>query len=109
MKTKVFGEQKDIVVLEVADKDTIEISAANSIVKLWFSDNTVLGIKYGKHSLQYPNLWKIRIINQGTEKYIYKQRFTETLMYNSDVYETDAERLRYEVISRTYYTGDDIK
>jgi hypothetical protein len=106
MKTKVFAEQKDIVVIEVAGKDTIEITAADAIVKLWFSDGTVLGIKYGKHSLQYPNLWKIRIINQGKEKYVHKQRFTETLLHNSDVYETEAEWLRYEVIPRSTYKGD---
>ena len=106
MRCRVFGEQKDTVVIEVAGKDAIEIPAADAIVKLWFSDGTILGIKYGKYSLQYPNLWKIRIINQGREQYQHHQRFTETLLYNSDVYETEAEWLRYEVISRTYYAGD---
>lgn len=107
MRCRVFGEQKDIVVIEVAGKEAIEIPAADAIVKLWFSDGTILGIKYGKYSLQYPNLWKIRIINRGREKHQHHQRFTETLLYNSDVYETEAEWLRYEVIHRTYYTGDD--
>jgi hypothetical protein len=31
MKTKVFGEQKDIIVIETRDRDTIDILVANSI------------------------------------------------------------------------------
>lgn len=106
MKTKVFGEQKDTVVIEAEGKDTIEIPAANSIVKLWFSDGTVLGIKYGKDSLLYPNIWHIRILNNGRAPYRYKQCFQETLLYYSDVYETYAELVRYEVIIRSTYKGD---
>jgi hypothetical protein len=107
MKCRVFGEQTNVVVIESGGQ-TLEFYCNDSIVKLWFSDGTVLGIKYGKHSLQYPNLWKIRIINQGKEKYVYKQCFTETLLYNSDTYETEAELVDYEVIPRTYYVGDDL-
>jgi hypothetical protein len=106
MKTRVFGEQKDKVVIETEGRDATKIPAANSIVKLWFSDGTILGIKYGKDSLMYPNIWHIRIINQGREKYIYRQCFQETLLYYSDVYETEAEWLRYEVIHRSTYKGD---
>ncbi len=108
MRCRVFGEQKDTVVIEVAGKEAINIPAADAIVKLWFSGGAILGIKYGEHSLQYPNLWKIRIINQGKEKYVYKPHFTETLLYNSDTYETEAELLNYKVIPRTYYNGDDM-
>lgn len=107
MKTKVFGEQTNVVVIE-AGGQIIELYCNDSIVKLWFSDGTILGIKYGKQSLQYPNLWKIRIINQGREKYIYNQRFNETLLYNTDTYETEAKLVNYEVIPRTCYVGDDL-
>jgi hypothetical protein len=106
MKTKVFGEQKDTVVIEAEGRDAIKIPAANSIVKLWFSDGTLLGIKYSNDSLLYPNIWQIRILNQGRGKYIYRQCFQETLLYYSDVYETEAEWLRYEVIPRSTYKGD---
>lgn len=105
MKTRVFGEQKDTVVIEVAGKDNIEISAINSIVKLLFSDGTVLGIKYGKDSLMYPNIWKIRVIVQGREKHNYLQCFNETLLHYSDVYETEAELIKYKVIPRSDYKG----
>ena len=64
MKVKVFGEQKDTVVIETKGKDTIEVPAANSIVKLWLSDGTILGVN-GKDSLLYPNIWHIKILNQG--------------------------------------------
>ena len=106
MKCKVFGEQIDIVVVELAGNKTIEIPAADSIVKLWLSDGTVLGIKYGKYSMLYPNIWHIKILNQGREKYSYRQCFQETLLYYSDVYETEAELVRYEVIPRRAYNGD---
>lgn len=107
MKTKIFGEQKDIVVIEADSGDAIEIPAADSIVKLWFSDGTILGIKYGKDSLLYPNIWHIRVINQGREnRYIYRQCFKETLLYYSDEYETEAELIRYEVVPRSVYKGE---
>ena len=108
LKTRIFGEQKDTVVVEVAGKYTVEIHAVNSIAKLWLSDETVLGIKYSKDSIMYPNIWHIRVINQGQEKYIYRQCFQETLLYYSDVYETDAELVRYEVIPRSTYKGDSL-
>jgi hypothetical protein len=108
MKTRIFGEQKDIVVVESSDKTDIEILAEDAIVKLWFSDGTILGVKYGKHSLLYPNIWHIRILNQGTAVFKYKQCFRETLLYYSDLYEIDAELVNYKVIPRTYYAGDDM-
>lgn len=105
MKTRVFGEQKDVVIIEVAGKDAIEVPAVNSIVKLWFSDGTVLGIKYGKDSLMYPNIWNIRILSQGSAEHNYKQCFRETLLYYSDVYETEAELVECNVITMSDYEG----
>ena len=108
-KTRVFGEQTDLVVIELAGKPTVEIPAANSIVKLWFSDGTILGVKYGKHSKLYPNIWNIRVLNKGSEhNFIYRQCFRATLLHYSDIYETDAELLNYKVITRTNYAGDDM-
>lgn len=107
MKAKVFGEQKSTVVIEATGSEAVEIPAANSIVKLWFSDGTVLGIKYGKDSILYPNIWHIRIINKGREEYIYSQCFKETLLYYSDVFETEAELVRYEVTPRSPYKGEE--
>ena len=110
MKTRVFGEHKDTVVIETVGRDAIEIPATNSIVKLWFSDGTVLGVKYGKDSILYPNIWHIRVIDQGREKYSYHQCFQETLLYYSDIYEIEAELVRYEVIPRSLrstYKGEE--
>jgi hypothetical protein len=107
MKTKVFGEQNDMVVIEVEGKTALEIPVTDSIVKLWLSDGTILGVKYGKDSILYPNIWHLRIINQGRENYIYRQCFQKTLLYYSDVYETEAELVRYEVIPRSSYKGEE--
>ena len=108
MKTKIYGEGSGTVVIEVPGKKPTEIHAADSIFKFWFSDGTVFGIKYGKYSKLYPNIWHITILNKGTASFAYKQCFKETLLYNSDVYEIDAELTRYEVMPKSYYTGDDI-
>jgi hypothetical protein len=104
--TRVFGEQKDRVVIEATGNDALEIYATDAIFKFWFSDGTVIGIKYGKDSVLYPNIWHVKVLNQGTAPFIYSQCFRETLLYYSDVYETEAELVRYEVIPRTYYQGD---
>jgi hypothetical protein len=108
MKCKVFGDQKDTVVVEMASRHPFEIKAADAIVKLWFSDGTILGIKYGKYSKLYHNIWNIRILNKGSKNYNYTQCFKETLLNYSDVYETEAELLNYRIIPRTYYVGDDL-
>ena len=106
MKSRVFGEGKDTVIIETID-DTFEVVLTkDAIVKMWFSDGTILGIKYDKYSKIYPNIWHIKVLNQGYNNYIYKQCYKETLLYNSDVYETDAWLVHYRIIPRTYDTGD---
>ena len=107
MKTKIYGEGSGTVVIEVPGKKPTEIHAVDSIFKFWFSDGTVFGIKYGKYSKIYPNIWHIKILNQGTASFAYKQCFKETLLYYSDVFETEAELVRYEVIPRSPYKGEE--
>ena len=75
MKCKVFGDQKDTVVVEMLGKPPFEIKAADAIVKLWFSDGAIIGIKYGKHSKLYPNIWNIRVLNKGSKKSIIPNSF----------------------------------
>jgi hypothetical protein len=103
MKTKLYGEQQNTVVIEREGRDTIEIQAADATVKLWFSDGTVLGIKYGKYSMLYPRIWQVKVLAQGHASFVYTQCTRETLLNYSDVYETDAELLEYEVILRNSF------
>jgi hypothetical protein len=103
MKTKVFGKCTDTVIIESNGRADIELPAADAIIKLWFSDGTVLGIQYGRYSKLYPNIWHIKILNQGPAAYTYRQLFEKSLLYNSDIYETDAELINYKKIPRTYF------
>lgn len=109
MRTKVFGEQKDTLVLEHYNNSfSTDIKCPNSIVKLWFSDGTCLGIKYGKDSKLFPNIWNIRILNKGSLPHRYEQCFQDTLSHYSDVFETEAWLTNYKVIPRSSYSGEDV-
>ena len=107
-KTKVYGKQHDTVVVDVYNKHPYEIVAEDAIVKLWFSDGTVLGIKYGTRSKIWKNMWKIRVLNRGTNAWTFRQVFDQTLLQYSDEYAVDAELVNFKVIPRTHYNGDDL-
>lgn len=103
MNTRVYGEQTDVVVIEVANK-AVQVNCIDSIVKLWFSDGAVLDIKYGAGTL-YPDIWKIRVLNPGSEPHMFKQIYKATALYYSDEYETEAFLLDYKVIPISKYFG----
>ena len=107
-KTKVYGEQHDTVVIETEGKHPHEIKAEDAIVKLWFSDGTVLGIKYSTRSKIWRNMWKIRVLNQGTNAWSFRQINNHTLLCYSDEYTIEAELVNYKIIPRTHYKGDDM-
>jgi hypothetical protein len=108
-KTKVYGVETDKVVIETEGKHPFEIKAQDAIVKLWFSDGTVLGLKYSTRSKIWANLWKIRVLNRGTKEWAFRQIERPTLLHYSDEYTLDAELVNYCVTPRTYYTGDDME
>lgn len=107
-KTKVFGQQTDTVVIETEGKHIHELFAEDAIVKLWFSDGTVLGLKYGKHSELWPNMWKIRVLNKGTAHWAFRQIYNPTPEEYSDEYILEADLVNFKVIPRTHYSGDEM-
>lgn len=107
-KTTVFGEHNDTVVIETAGKRTFEIPAKDAIVKLWFSDGTILGIKYSTTSKIWKDMWKIRVLCNGDRPWVFRQINTATLSQYSDEYTVEADLVNYKVIPRTHYSGDDM-
>jgi hypothetical protein len=107
MRTRIFGEQTDTVVIDHYEGAfETKIKCADSIVKIWLSDGTILGLKYGKDSKLYPNIWNIRVLQQGYAEFKYTQCYNETLLCYSDTFEIEAELNDYEVIPRSRYEGD---
>lgn len=107
-RTCVFGKQHDTVVIETEGKHPHEIKAEDAIIKLWFSDGTILGIKYSTSSKIWKNMWKIRVLNQGSNAWSFRQINNPTLLEYSDEYTVEAELVNYKIIPRTHYKGDDM-
>lgn len=107
-KTRVFGERTDTVVIETVGKHPHKIEAKDAIVKLWFSDGTILGIKYSTRSKIWKNMWKIMVLNQGSNAWSFRQINNPTLLEYSDEYTVEAELVNYKIIPRTHYKGDDM-
>lgn len=107
-RTRVFGKLHDTIVIETGGKPPYEIKAEDAIVKLWFSDGTILGIKYGNRSKIWKNMWKIRVLNQGSNAWSFRQINNPTEVEYSDEYTVEAVLVNYKIIPRTHYTGDDM-
>lgn len=112
-RTRVFGEQTDTVVIETEGKHSHEIKAKDAIVKLWFSDGTILGIQYNTRSKIWKDTWKIIVLNRGFQHWAFHQINNPTfqinnptLTYYSDEYTLDADLVNFKVIPRTHYDGD---
>lgn len=110
MKTIIEGHNKNSICITTNGEQDI-IKCEDSIVKLWLSSGTILGMKYG--NMLYPNSWLIRILHGPMNKnYVYRQCLYRTeedkpfdLECDSDIFETEEEVLNYRVIPRTYYMG----
>lgn len=90
MKTKVYGISDDLV--EVETEQNIypydEIGCFDSMVRILFTDNTVIEVEYGKDG---KGIWKIEVTHKGDAK----QKLTicndEDADIYSDIFEIDAD------------------
>jgi hypothetical protein len=96
-KTKVFGRGDDIVSVET-DGVVTEFDCYKAIMKLWFSDGTVLGVKYGNQLC--PGIWKIRALTRGKESFMHHHVNNDYYGDYSDVYELDSTLIKHELIPR---------
>ena len=89
MRTIVRGYDKTSVLIESCGKQEI-IDCENRILKLWFSDGTIIGIRFGR-SLIYPNSWKVRVLYNDTGNYYCERCSSDPDFWNTDVFMIDAE------------------
>lgn len=104
MKTFIAGHTKDTICITQGDVQEV-IECKNSIVKLWLSSGTILGMKYG--NMLDPNIWKIRVLYGPVDsRYIYKQCFNTgafDFICDTDTFETEEEVVNIKIIPRSYY------
>ena len=90
MRTKVYGISDDLVEVET-EKNIYpydEIGCFDSMVRILFTDNTVIEVEYGKDG---KGIWKIEVTHKGEAK----QKLTicddEDAEIYSDIFEIDAD------------------
>lgn len=90
MKTKVYGMSDDLVEVETVKNiyPYDEIECFDSMVRILFTDNTVIEVEYGKDG---KGIWKIEVTHKGNAK----QKLTicddEDADIYSDIFEIDAD------------------
>ena len=90
MKTKVYGMSDDLVEIETENNiyPYDEIGCFDCMVRILFTDNTVIEVEYGKDG---KGIWKIEVIHKGDAK----QKLTicddEDADIYSDIFEIDAD------------------
>ena len=90
MRTKVYGISDDLVEVETVKNiyPYDEIGCFDSMVRILFTDNTVIEVEYGKDG---KGIWKIEVTHKGDAK----QKLTicddEDADIYSDIFEIDAD------------------
>ena len=90
MRTKVYGMSDDLVEVETVKNiyPYDEIGCFDSMVRILFTDNTVIEVEYGKDG---KGIWKIEVTHKGDAK----QKLTicddENANIYSDIFEIDAD------------------
>lgn len=90
MRTKVYGMSDDLVEIETEQNiyPYDEIGCFDSMVRILFSDNTIIEVEYGKDG---KDIWKIEVIHKGDAE----QKLTicddEDVDIYSDIFEIDAD------------------
>ena len=91
--TKVYGYSDDNLVIEGAPYPNDEISCFDTIVRVAFSDGTVIEAKYPKEG---KAIWEIKIIEEGTAEQTLTVCEDEDAEVYSDVFEIDADYVSHE-------------
>ena len=90
MKTKVYGMSDDLVEIETEQNiyPYDEIGCFDSMVRILFTDGTIIHVEYGKDG---KGIWKIKVMHKGDAK----QKLTicddEDADIYSDIFEIDAD------------------
>lgn len=93
-KTKVYGCSDDLVIIEGAPYPADEIGCFDSVVRIGFSDGTIIKACYGKN---HKGIWLIEIIEKGTAAQTINECDDEDAEIYSDIFEIEAEYDWHEV------------
>ena len=93
MMTKVWGYSDDNLVIEGAPYPDDEISCFDSIVRVTFSDGTVIEVQYPKGG---KAIWGIKVIEEGTAEQTLTFCEDEDAEIYSDVFEIDADYVSHK-------------
>lgn len=86
-KVRVYGESDDLIEIE-NDKNFDEVGCYNNTATIWFSDNTVIAVKYGKEG---KGIWEIKEIEGGHASRKLTPCYDEDADVYSDIFEIEAE------------------
>jgi len=86
-KVKVYGQSDDLIEIE-NDENFDEIDCYNETTTIWFSDYTVIRVKYGKEG---KGIWEIKEIQSGCAPRKLTPCYDENADIYSDIFEIQAE------------------
>ncbi len=86
-KVRVYGRSDDLIEIE-NDKNFDEIECFDNTTTIWFSDNTVIAVKYGKEG---KGIWVIKVIESGHAPRTLTPCYDEDADIYSDIFEIEAE------------------
>lgn len=92
--TKVYGYSDDNLVVEGAPYPNDEISCFDRIVRIAFTDGTIIEAWYGKKG---QAIWTIEVIEKGTARQTLTICEDEDADIYSDVFEIDADFAGHEL------------
>lgn len=86
-KVKIYGQSDDLIEIK-NDKNFDEIGCFNQTTTIWFSDNTIIAVKYGKDG---KGIWEIKEIQGGHAPRKLTSCYDEDADVYSDIFEIEAE------------------
>ena len=92
---KVYGYSDDNLVIEGARYPNDEISCFERIVRIAFTDGTIIDAWYGKKG---QAIWTIKVIEKGTARQTLTICEDEDADIYSDVFEIEADFVGYELL-----------
>jgi len=92
---KVYGYSDDNLVIEGAPYPYDEISCFERIVRIDFTDGTIIDTWYGKKG---QAIWTIKVIKKGTARQTLTICEDEDADIYSDVFEIEADFVGYELL-----------
>lgn len=89
---KVYGYSDDNFVIEENGKCIEEVDCYDDAVTVWFSDGTVIEGGYPKDG---KAIWYVKVLEEGTAPYTLTECDDEDADLYSDVFEIDAEMVKF--------------